>query len=344
MSRIPELGKAKVLGEDHSVTVGLLGCGVVGGGVADRLLSGFFADKTRVRLGGVLVRDLAKPRHPASVYPHLTNQSERVLGDPRHDVIVECLGGVEPAAQYVEAALRRNVPVVTANKALIATHGSHLTEIARAQQTALTYEAAVGGATPVLRTLRHYAATDEILEVGGIVNGTTNFVLSAMEEGLSMDDAVLAAQRAGFAEADPSTDIDGIDAAHKLAILIATAFGEWPRWESIPRRGIRDVSPGDIAQARRRGCRIKLKAWARREGAEIVAAIAPTEMPFDDHFARTQGAENVFLIVTRHAGPILVGGLGAGRAATASAIVGDLRDVVTAAPVASGIRRLRAGA
>jgi homoserine dehydrogenase len=332
------------VGEETSALVGLLGCGVVGGGVADRLLSGFSVGATTVRLGGVLVRNLAKPRFPESVYPHLTDHAERVLNDSRHDAIVECLGGVRPAADYVEAALRRGLPVVTANKALIAVHGARLTELADAMRTPLAYEASVGGAIPVLRTLRHLASVDEILEVGGIVNGTTNFVLSAMEDGLSMEDAVLAAQRAGFAEADPTTDIDGIDAAHKLAILIATAFGEWPRWESIPRRGIRDVTPDDIARARRHGRRIKLKAWARREGAEIVAAIAPTEIPVDDHFAQTRGAENAFLIMARRAGPVLIGGLGAGRDATASAIIADLRDVFARASSSTNVRRFRARA
>lgn len=328
--------------EDGSALVGLLGCGVVGGGVAERLLAGFSACETHARLGAVLVRDLAKPRRPESVYPHLTTHAQRVLDDPRHDVVIECLGGVEPAAGYVEAVLRRGVPVITANKALIAAHGARLADIAREHQTTLTYEAAVGGAIPVIRTLRHLAAHDQILEVGGVVNGSTNFVLSAMEEGLSMDDAVLAAQRAGFAEADPSTDIDGIDAAHKLAVLIATAFGQWPRWESIPRRGIRQITPDDIAQARRRGNRIKLKAWARRHGTEVEAAVAPAELPLAHPFASPRGAENAFLIVARHAGPVLLGGLGAGREATASAIVGDLHDALAARSGVAGVRRQRA--
>lgn len=311
-----------------SLTIGLLGCGVVGGGVAERIFEGIRSDGRDVRLARALVRDVAKPRTPARVRQHLTTFPEDVIDDPNVDVIVECLGGVEPAGRYVEAALRRGLPVITANKALIAERGAYLQAVASEFKAALAFEAAVGGAMPILRTLRHVAASDEILEVGGVVNGTTNAVLSAMEEGSTFDDAVRAAQRAGFAEQDPSTDLDGIDAAHKLTILAATAFGVWPKWESIARRGIREITPQDIEFARSRRCRVKLTAWARRSGASIVAAVGPTLVPLDHPFAAPHGAENVALIVAKHAGPIIVGGIGAGRAPTASAIIADLHDVL----------------
>ena len=319
------------MNDDGSLTIGLLGCGVVGGGVAERIFDGVRFDHRDVRLGRALVRDIAKTRTPTRVHDHLTVVAEDVLDDPRVDVVIECLGGVEPAARYVEKALRRGLPVITANKALVADRGAYLQSLASEFGATLSFEAAVGGAMPILKTLRHIVASDEILEVGGVVNGTTNHVLSAMEDGSSFDDAVKTAQRAGFAESDPSTDLDGIDAAHKLAILAATAFGVWPKWESIARRGIREITEEDIEFARSRRCRIKLTAWARRGGhnaRSVVAAVGPTFVPLDHPFAAPQGAENVALIVAQHAGPIIVGGLGAGRGPTASAIIADLHDVV----------------
>lgn len=325
-------------------TIGLLGCGVVGGGVADRLLRGITFHGRRAAVGSVLVRNLSKPRFPEGVRTHLTLDADRVLHDPLLDVLVECLGGVEPAATYVETALRRGIPVITANKAMIADRGIRLEAIAAEHRTTLAYEAAVGGAVPILRTLRHYAATDEILEVSGIVNGTTNFVLSAMEGGLGFDDAVAAAQRNGFAEADPSTDIEGTDAVHKLSILAATAFGSWPRWQSIARRGIAGIGPDDVEYARQRRGRIKLAAVARRTGSSFVAGVGPTFVPQDHPFAQANGAENVFTIVARNAGPIVIGGLGAGREPTASAVIGDLLDVLSTQKfLAADDRHRRAG-
>jgi homoserine dehydrogenase len=193
------------------------------------------------------------------------------------------------------------------------------------------YEAAVGAATPVLRTLRSVAGADEIHEVGGILNGTTNYILCKLEKGATYLEALDAAQHEGFAEADPSNDVDGADAAQKLTILIAAAFGCWLPWESVPRRGIRDVGPDDIALARRLGCRLKLVATAKRTpGGAIVARVAPTYVPAEHPFAAPQGVENIVRIDARHAGPIIVGGLGAGRAATASAIISDLADIAKA--------------
>ena len=311
------------------ITIGLLGCGIVGGGVADRILRGLSLDGARIDLGSALVRDLTKARAPAAVRPHLTNIAERVLDDPATDVVVECLGGVEPAATLVAAAMRRGLHVITANKSLLAARGAYLSALAAEHAVTLAFEAAVGGAMPVLRTVRHLAAADEIREVGGVLNGTTNFVLTALEDGRQLEDALREAQRAGYAEADPSADVDGVDAAHKLAILAAAAFGVWPACESIARRGIREISAGDVAFARSRGCRVKLVAWARRNGpASVVAAVGPTFVPDDHPFARPHGVENAALIVARHAGPITLGGPGAGRDATASAIVADLLDVL----------------
>lgn len=318
------------------MVIGLLGCGVVGGGVADRVLRGPVVHGLTLSLARVLVRDLAKPRTPESVKPHLTTSALDVMCDSKVSVIAECIGGLEPAGEYVESALRDGKHVVTANKALIAERGAHLSAVAAARGVALRYEAAVGGAIPVVRTLRQLAEVDEITEVGGVINGTTNFILSAMEEGAELADALGEAQRYGFAEADASTDLEGVDAAYKLAILAATAFGAWPAWRSIARRGISDVSKGDLAQARRDGTRLRLVAYARREKEGIAATVTPAFVPLNHPFAAPQGVENVVRIVGRCTGPVLMAGLGAGRDATASAVLSDVSDI--AAWLAAGGR------
>jgi homoserine dehydrogenase len=317
--------------KQSEITVGLLGCGVVGGGVAHRILAGMRLHGVKLVLGRVLVRDLHKDRFPPEVRPHLTDDAALILGDPAIDIVVECMGGIAPTLAYIEVALRAGKHVVTANKALVASYGSRLTDLGAASDVFFRYEAAVAAATPAVRTVRSVAASDEIHEVGGVLNGTTNYILTAMEKGASSQEALEAAQRDGLAEADPSNDVDGIDAVQKLTILAAAAFGVWLPWESIPRRGIREVGPDDIALARRLGCRLKLVATAKREPSGVItAAVAPAYLPLDHPYSAPLGVENVVRIDARHAGPIIVGGLGAGRSATASAIVCDLADIAAA--------------
>jgi homoserine dehydrogenase len=285
-----------------------------GWGVAGRVLRGPVVHGLTLSLARVLVRNLAKPRIPESVKPHLTTSALDVMCDSKVSVIAECIGGLEPAGEYVESALRDGKHVVTANKALIAERGAYLSAVAAARGVALRYEAAVGGA----------------------INGTTNFILSAMEEGAELAGALREAQALGFAEADASTDLEGVDAAYKLAILIATAFGAWPAWRSMRRRGISDVSKGDLAQARRDGTRLRLVAYARREKEGIAATVTPAFVPVNYPFAAPQGVENVVRIVGRYTGPVLMAGLGAGREATASAVLSDVYDI--AAWLAAGGR------
>jgi homoserine dehydrogenase len=315
-------------GTRTKLTVGLLGCGVVGGGVAHRILSGARLHGAELSLGRVLVRDLYKERFPAEVRPHLTDDAALVLCDPEVDIVVECMGGIAPTLAYAEIALRAGKHVVTANKALVASYGARLSEASSARRSVFRYEATVAAAAPVVRTVRTIAAADEIREVGGILNGTTNYILTNLEKGATYAEALEAAQRDGFAEADPASDVDGIDAAQKLTILAAAAFGTWLPWESVPRRGIREIGPDDIALARRLGCRLKLVASARREtSGTISASVAPAYLPSDHPYSAPHGVENVVRIDARHAGPITVSGLGAGRAATASAIMFDLADI-----------------
>ncbi len=307
--------------------------------MAERLLAGPTVYGLPLSLARVLVRDLAKPRTPARVKPHLTTSALDVICDSRVSVVAECIGGLEPAGEYVESALRDGKHVVTANKALIAERGERLRAIARARGVELRYEAAVGGAIPILRTLRQLAEVDEIVEVGGVINGTTNFILSEMEEGVRLEAALRKAQRQGFAESDAGNDLDGIDAAHKLTILIASAFGVWPQWRSLARRGIRNIGFGELEHAKQNGWRLRLVACARKCEAHtdlkvrgytqsgIAAVVTPAFVPEHHPFAAPRGVENVVRIVGRHTGPVVLSGLGAGRAATASAVLSDITDI-----------------
>ncbi|MGH7683564.1 MAG: homoserine dehydrogenase, partial [Vulcanimicrobiaceae bacterium] len=248
----PIQGQLKTL----EMTVGLLGCGVVGGGVAARLLSNETVLSVPVRLSRILVRDLHKPRYPQEAVPLLTIDPNDVLGDPDVHVVVEAIGGVEPARTFVEAALRAGKHVVTSNKALIAAHGAALSVVAQQHHAALRYEASVAGAVPVVRTLGEVLAAEDVAEVAGVLNGTSNFVLQQMRAGHSLDEAIREAQAAGYAELDPSDDLDGLDAARKLAVLAPLAFRRQIRAESIARTSIRTLTREHFDDAKRRGAAI----------------------------------------------------------------------------------------
>lgn len=309
-------------------TIGVLGCGTVGGGVVERLVNASSLDGMPVRLGRVLVRELSLAGRLPEFAPHLTSEAAAVVDDPSVDVVVECLGGLEPALAFVERALRNGKHVVTANKALLAAQGPRLFELSRRQGVALRFEAAVAGAVPIMRVLERSLAAEEVREVAGIINGTTNFVLVAMEEGADFDEALGRARAAGYAEADAGNDILGIDAAQKLSLIAAVAFGAWIPWQNIARRGIEAVSQADFAFARRHGFAVRLLACARRSGAAIAATISPFLVPADHVFARASGVENVVRVIGRGCGTLTLTGAGAGREATASAVVGDVAEVV----------------
>jgi homoserine dehydrogenase len=297
--------------------VGLLGCGVVGAAVARRLLAAHPG-----RLQAVAVRDPHKPRDvPWSAWGA---DPFAVVDDPAVGVVVECIGGLRLARELVLRAIAHGKDVVTANKELIAHDGPWLRAFAARTGATLHYEAAVGGAIPILRCLETSLSDEPILEAGGVVNGTTNFVLSRMEAGESYAEALAEAQRRGFAEADPRNDVEGVDAVHKLAILATLAFRAPVSPASIPRRGITALVPGDVALAAERGWRLKLIALARRSGAGLEAAVTPAYVPRGHAFARPDDAQNVVRLVGAHSGPLEFFGLGAGGAASASSVVGDI--------------------
>ena len=297
--------------------VGLLGCGTVGSGVARRLLASHPG-----LIQGIAVRDPRKPRDVA--WDAFVDDSFDVVDDPRVRVVVECIGGLGIARELVLRAIARGKDVVTANKDLIATEGPWLAAFAARTGASLRYEAAVGGAIPIVRALSGALADEDVLEIGGVLNGTTNFVLDAMESGAEYGEALAEAQRLGFAESDPRSDVDGHDAAHKLAILAGLAFRRPSVSASLARRGIGAISRDDVRAGAERGLRLKLVAVARRVGDVVEAGVTPAYVPEEHPFARARGVENVVRVLGRGCGSLVFSGAGAGGDATASAVVADV--------------------
>jgi homoserine dehydrogenase len=314
------------------IRVALLGCGTVGGEVV-RLLdeqSGDLAARigAPVELAGVAVR---RPHRHPELGGLLTSDGSALVNRDDVDVVVEVIGGIEPARTLLLEALKAGKSVVTANKALLAEDGASLAEAADASGADLYFEAAVAGAIPLLRPLRESLAGDRITRVAGIVNGTTNFILSAMATtGSSYADALEEATRLGYAEADPSADVDGYDAASKAAILASLAFHTRVTAADVHREGIRSVTAADIAAAAGLGCVIKLVAICERtpaggEHPETVSArVYPAMIPSAHPLAAVDGAFNAVFVEAEAAGQLMFYGQGAGGAPTASAVLGDL--------------------
>jgi len=311
-----------------TVGIALLGCGTVGGGLAERLLHEQASIERRSGVGyslrGIAIRDPHKPRPhdvPAALF---TRDARALVDDPHVDLVVECIGGTGIAAELVERALDRGRHVVTANKDLIATQGPRLRALAARRGVSLRYEAAVAGAVPIVRALEESLASERVSSVTGIVNGTCNAILGAIERGSSYEAALADAQAKGFAEADPSSDVLGADAAHKLAILIQVAFGLAVISPRIRRRGIDGITADDVAVAARAGYRIKLLAHAERTRGGCEAEVAPVWVREADPFARISGPNNAVRVVAREAGELFFSGQGAGRDPSASAVLADV--------------------
>lgn len=314
------------------IRIGLLGCGTVGGGVL-RLLAEH-ADTFRSRVGAplsverVLVRDTGKPRVEACDSAWVTTDPSTILEDPSIDIVVELMGGEEPAHGYLRRAIEGRKSVVTANKLLLARHGPKIIDLASATGVDLAFEASVGGGIPIIRTLREALAGDSIESIYGIVNGTCNYVLSRMhEEGLPFAEALREAQREGYAEADPSLDIDGLDAAHKIAVLAMLAFGTHIDLERIPTEGIRPIEAIDHLFAERFGFVIKhLAIGLDREGS-VELRVHPALVPQESLLAHVGSAKNAIFLEGRALGPSLLSGQGAGAMPTAVSVVADIVDL-----------------
>ncbi|MGO8825922.1 MAG: homoserine dehydrogenase [Acidimicrobiales bacterium] len=311
----------------------LLGCGNVGGALAEILLTRAddVAARTGIRLDlvGIAVADPDKPRAPAIDRDLIGTDAAALVARDDVDVVVELIGGLHPAHELIEAALRSGKPVVTGNKALLATAGAELAEVAAAAGVDLLYEAAVAGAIPVIRPLRESLAGEQILRVMGIVNGTTNYILTRMEEqGDSYDDVLRDAQELGLAERDPTADVEGHDAAAKAAILASLAFGSDIVDADVHREGITGVSAADVAYASRLGYSVKLLAIAELVdgGPEISVRVHPAMVPRAHPLAAVRGAFNAVFVEGAVSGELMLYGRGAGGGPTASAMLGDLVD------------------
>jgi homoserine dehydrogenase len=317
----------------ESIRIGMIGCGVVGQGVM-RLLHENAAG-IEARLGGrievkrIVTRDAKRDRGPHVPKALLSTDVEGLLSDANIDVVVEVAGGIEPAASYVRRALEAGKAVVTANKALLADRGHALMELADAKGVDLYFEAAVAGGIPVIRVLREALASDRITALRGIVNGTSNYILSRMQrEGMDFAQALKLAQEAGYAEADPTLDVGGGDAAHKLTILARLAFGARIELSQVAVEGIARVSAVDIEFARRFGYVIKSLAIARaHENGELELRVHPSLIPQNDPLAHIHGALNAVQIEGAALGPCLLSGAGAGSLPTAVSVVADIVDV-----------------
>src|SRR5215207_8667725 len=310
--------------------VALLGCGTVGGGVYERLaaLPEFF------EVTGVATRTPERAL-TAGVPAHLIAFGPEELIERDCDVVVELLGGVKRADELVSHALRLGRHIVTANKALVAEAGGRLEALAAGSRATLRYSAAVGGAVPALETVARLRARGEIKGLAGVLNGTTNFVLDLLAAGEDFDSAVRAAQAAGFAEADPTLDLDGTDAAQKLVILARRAFGVGIDVDEVRRVGLHQVDPARVRAARAEGLAVRLVASCRvNEGGGLEASVVPAELPLSHPLATTEGAENRLLVETEAGECHLVVGRGAGRWPTTEAVLADLFDLRREACVA----------
>lgn len=304
----------------------MLGCGVVGSQVATRLLADNAHLAARIgapiELTAIVVRNPAEITNPAIPKNLLTSDAEKAIDNA--DIVIELFGGIEPARTLILRALANGASVVTANKALLATHGPELYRAAENANVDLQYEAAVGGAIPIIRPIRDSLAGDHINRILGIVNGTTNYVLDQMaHEGSDLDSTVKAAQILGFAEADPSADVDGLDAAAKAAILASLAFHTPVGIDEVSTEGIAKITPDDLEWAKQTSQVLKLLAIAERAPAGVSVRVHPTLIPADHPLAAVRGAFNAVFVDAAAAGPLMFYGQGAGGVPTSSAVLGD---------------------
>jgi homoserine dehydrogenase len=332
---------------ESTVGIGILGAGTVGSALIQRLVDDHVAIAAKTGLDfsvrRVAVRDLGKARAFEVPDGVLTDDPWLVVNDPEVMLVVEVMGGRDRAGDLVFAALEAGKPVVTANKELVASRGLELVAAAERSGVPLLFEAAVGGGIPIIRPLSETLAGEPVERVMGIVNGTTNFILSRMaEDGAEYGEALAEAQALGYAEPDPTADVSGADAAAKASILASLAFGAWVGVDDVYYEGIEDLSPIDMAFASEFGYAIKLLAVAERSAAGISARVHPVLLPVDHPLAAIRGATNAVFIEGESVGELLFSGPGAGGAPTATAVLGDVidaaRGVLAGAEVAPRIR------
>lgn len=315
------------------IKIALLGLGTVGSGVknileekhellSQRLLEKTGTDKS-IEISKILVRDVNKDYGVDKAL--LTTDYKEILDDKEISIVVELIGGENPATEYMLEAMKAKKHVVTANKLAIAKSNGSLEQAAKENNVSFMYEASVAGTIPVIRVMNDSLVGNSISKISGIINGTTNYILTKMtNENQSFEAALKKAQELGFAEADPSSDIDGDDAMYKIAILSKLAFGNWVRLEDISKKGITEVTINDIEEAKRKGKKIKFLAQAEKNGDKIEVSVSPREIDNTHPLANVDGSMNAVYIDCDNAGEIMLQGAGAGSRPTASAVVSDI--------------------
>ena len=317
------------------VRIGILGLGTVGGGTAEVLQRNGEEISRRagraIKIVAASVRDLNKKRSPVLNNVQLTLDSMEIVDNPDIDIVLELIGGTEDACKLVLRAIENGKHVVTANKALIALHGNEIFSAAQRKGVTVAFEAAVAGGIPIIKAIREGLAGNKIQWLAGIINGTGNFILTEMrDKGRDFADVLSEAQALGYAEADPTFDVEGIDAAHKLTILASIAFGVPLQFEKVYTEGISTIEKIDVEYASELGYRIKHLGIARRNNSGLELRVHPTLIPHRRLIANVDGVMNAVLIRADAVGPTLYYGPGAGAEPTASAVVADLVDVVRA--------------
>jgi homoserine dehydrogenase len=327
----------------REIKVGLLGFGTIGAGVVRvfqhnaKLMEKRLG--TRLTLARVADRDLTSDRGVKLDAGILTDDAEQVLTDPQIDVVIELIGGYEPARSFVLKAIENGKHVVTANKALLAKHGEEILAAAAAKGVEVMFEASVGGGIPVLSAIKENLCANNFRYVFGILNGTCNYILTRMtEEGVDFASVLKDAQAKGYAEADPTFDVEGIDTAHKLAILVSLCFGTRIKFDNISIEGISNITPLDIQFARQFGYKIKLLAIGKFENGAVEARVHPTMIPENYPLADVDGVFNAVRLVGDFVGPVMLYGQGAGMDATASAVMGDVMAIARNLAVGAKIR------
>ena len=327
--------------QKDAVKVGLIGLGTVGGGVARMFQQG--AERYTRLLGAPLVLaravdlDASRAADLGLEPPLYSDDAQALLADPDIDIVVELIGGLEPARSLLIKAIEGGKQVATANKALLAHHGAEIFAAAREAKVGVAYEASVGGGIPLIRSLREALIANRVTSCLGILNGTCNYILTHMTaDGRPFDEVLAEAQAKGYAEADPTFDVEGMDTAHKLAIIAALATGRQPRLADIPCQGISRIDPVDIRFAGEFGFKVKLLALLHNHEQWVEARVHPTLVPQDHLLAAVNGAFNALHISGDWVGDVLLYGRGAGREPTASAVVGDVidlaRDLISGCP------------
>ncbi|WP_342976899.1 homoserine dehydrogenase [Streptococcus constellatus] len=318
-----------------SIKIALLGFGTVASGVPFLLKENnekiVQAAHSEIEITKVLVKDIAEKERLVAAGNHFNfvTTIDEILNDKEVSIVVELMGRIEPAKNFITRALEAGKHVVTANKDLLAVHGAELLEIANKNKVALYYEAAVAGGIPILRTLVNSLASDKITRLLGVVNGTSNFMLTKMlEEGWSYEAALSEAQQLGFAESDPTNDVDGIDAAYKMTILSQFAFGMTVKFEDVAHQGIRKITPEDVTVAQQLGYVVKLVGSIEETKSGLAAEVTPTFLPKSHPLASVNGVMNAVFVESIGIGESMYYGPGAGQKPTATSVVADIIRIV----------------